>query len=91
MIRRQFGVAAVAVFMIWASCGLFAFASKMRFTVPHSFIADSKEYPAGSYEISQESTSASQLTLRNVKTNETVLVRFITLGSIGRQSAERSV
>lgn len=78
MTRRQLGAAAVAVFMIWASCGLFAFESKVRFTVPHSFMVDGKEYPAGGYEIYQETSSTSQLTLRNLKTNEKASVRFIT-------------
>jgi hypothetical protein len=78
MIRRQFGVAAVAVFMILASCALFAFASSVRFTISHNFMVDGKEYPAGSYDISLQGNSESRLTLRNLKTNQTFSVNVIT-------------
>jgi hypothetical protein len=78
MIKRQFGAATVAVFMILASCGLFAYASIAKFTISHDFIADGKEYLAGDYEISQQGESVSRLALRNLKTNETFSVNVIT-------------
>lgn len=78
MRRLYSGTAAVALFLALGSVGLFAQAARVNFTVPHSFLADGKEYGPGSYQVSATGTTAAQLMLRNVKTNESVALRFIT-------------
>jgi len=63
MKRQLFGVLGVFILLGWLGGVSFAATTRVSVNIPFSFMADGKSYPAGSYEILEES---SQLRIRSV-------------------------
>ena len=75
MKKQLFGVLAVMVLLGLMSGAVFAQAAKMIVSIPFSFMLDGKSFPAGRYEIHEEST---QLRVRNLDNNESAFARVLT-------------
>ena len=75
MRKQLIGVLAIMVLLGLMSGAVFAHAAKVIVNIPFSFMLDGKSYPAGRYEISEES---SQLRIRNLENNESTFARVLT-------------
>jgi len=75
MKKQVLGVLAAVVLFGLLSGAVFAQTGKMVVSIPFSFMVDGKSYPAGRYEIFEESM---QLRLRNLDNNQGGFARVLT-------------